>query len=391
MDTTLHQGELLAIQQGDLLFAVGRALASVPQKNAQPLLTCVLLEADKKGLRVTGTDLDVTTSVRVPCTVREPFSLAVGARHFHEVIRKMPRGTVTLSVEGNQFKVSYGDGKGWSKFPVQRADEFPRVPELKGDLRVAIEGDALARMIERTAYATSDEPARPQLNGVLVQGTDKFIALVATDGHRLARTARKGAFGELGKEGVIVPGRVLASVAKTATEATSPVEIRIADGRNHIGFATQVGEYQVQVHARLIEGAYPNYEQVVPKDNPRELTMSRTDLIEAVDIVASHADSNTQQIRFSLRGGKFAVSSATTDFGAGEQGVEASYKGEDMEIGYNAKYLLQILRSIGTENVVFRLKTALSAGVVEPVGALPQAEEELLCLIMPLRLPDAVG
>jgi DNA polymerase-3 subunit beta len=391
MDTTIQQGELLTIQQGDLLFAVGRALGSVQQKNTQPLLACVLLEADTSGLRVTGTDLDVTTSVLVPCNVKVPGRVAVPARHFHEVIRKMPRGAVTLALVGNQCELRYGEGKGWSRFPTQGAEDFPRVPELKGETRIRIEGDALARMIERSAYATSEEPARPQLNGVLVHGTDKFVAFVATDGHRLARTARKGAYGDLTKEGVIVPGRVLATVAKFATEATSPVEIRIADGRNHIGLATQVGEYHVQVFARLIEGPYPNYEQVVPKDNPRELHVTRTDLIEAVDIVASHADSNTQQIRFSLRGGKFSVSSATADFGAGEQAVDAEYGGEDMEIGYNAKYLLQILRSIPTERVMFRLKTALSAGVVEPVGALPQVDEEMLCLIMPLRLPDAVG
>ena len=391
MDTTIQQGELLTIQQGDLLFAVGRALGSVPQKNAQPLLTCLLLEADKDGLRVTGTDLDVTTSVLVPCTVRMPARMAISARHFHEVVRKLPRGPVTLAQVGSQCEVRYGDGKGWSKFPTQPADDFPRVPELQGGARVTIEGDALARMIDRSAYATSDEPARPQLNGVLVHGTDKYVSFVATDGHRLARTLRKGAYGDLTKEGVIVPARVLASVGKFATEATSPVEMRIAESKNHIGFATQVGEYQVQVFARLIEGAYPNYEQVIPKDNPRDLVMTRTDLIEAVDIVASHAERTTQQIRFSLREGRFSVSSATADFGAGEQSVEAEYKGEDMEIGYNAVYLLQILRNIPTERIVFRLKTALSAGVVEPVGALPQIDEELLCLIMPLRLPDATG
>jgi len=180
-------------------------------------------------------------------------------------------------------------------------------------------------------------------------------------------------------------------VSRTAEEATSPVEIEVAAGRNQAGFSTQVGEYRVQIITRLLEGTYPNYEQVIPKDNPRELVMTRTDLIEAVDIVASHAERTTQQIRFSLRGGKFSVSSATADFGAGEQSVDAEYKGEDMEIGYNAVYLLQILRNIPTERIVFRLKTALSAGVVEPVGALPQVDEELLCLIMPLRLPDATG
>lgn len=381
----------LTIQQGDLAFAVGRALGSVQQKSTQPLLSCVLLEADSKGLRVTGTDLDEGTSVLVPCTVRTPGKCCVLARHFHDVVRKMPKGALTLSMSGSQCEVRYADGKGWSRFPAQPADEFPRVPDLKGDMRVTLEGEVLARMIDRSAYAASTEPARPQLNGVYVHGNDKFIAFVATDGHRLARTSRKGAFGELSKDGIIVPSRVLNSVAKFANEATSPVEMRIADARNHIGFATQVGEYQVQVYGRLIEGQYPNYEQVIPKDNPRELIMTRTDVIEAVDIVASHADSNTQQIRFSLRDGKFSVSSATADFGAGEQSVEAEYKGENMEIGYNAKYLLQILRSIPTEQVTFRLKTALSAGVIEPVGALAQTDEDMLCLIMPLRLPDAAG
>jgi len=381
----------LTIQQGDLAFAVGRALGSVQQKSANPLLGCVLLEADKNGLRVTGTDLDVTTSVVVPCTVRTPGRSAVLARHFHEVVRKMPKGAVTVAQTGNQCEVRYGDGKGWSRFQTSPSEEFPRVPEIKGDLRIALEGDVLARMIERSAYASSEEPARPQLNGVLVHGDDKTVVFVATDGHRLALARRRGAFGDLTKDGVIVPSRVLTLVSKFASEATSPIEMRIADGRNHIGFATQVGEYRVQVFARLIEGPYPNYSQVIPKDNPRDLSVARTDLIEAVDIVASHADTNTQQIRFSLRGGKFSVSSATADFGAGEQSVEAEYQGDDMEIGYNAKYLLQILRSLPTERVRVSLKTALSAGVVEPVGALSQADEEMLCLIMPLRLPDAVG
>lgn len=381
----------LTIQQGDLAFAVGRALGSVQQKSTQPLLNCVLLEADAEGLRVTGTDLDVTTSVRVPAQVRTPGRTAVVARHFNDVLRKMPKGAITLAHDGRQLEARYGDGKGWSRFPTPMAEDFPRVPELKGETRVELEGDAISRLIERTAYAVSDEPARPQLQGVLIQGDAKHLSFVATDGHRLARAVRKGGFGDMSKDGVIVPGRVLHLVSRFAQEATSPVEIRIADAKNHVGFSTRVGEYQVQVSARLIEGPYPNYEQVIPKDNPRSLSLARTDVVDAVDLVASHADSNTNQVRFSLRGGKFAVSSATADFGAGEQTVEAEYGGEDMEIGYNARYLLQILRSLPTEKITVRFKTALSAGVIEPVGALPQAEEDLLCLIMPLRLPDAVG
>ncbi len=380
----------LTIQQGDLAYAVGKALGSVSNKSPLPLLSCVLIEADKAGLRVTGTDLDVTTSVLVPCTVARPGRCAVGARHFNEVVRKLPKGALTLAVTGTQCEVRYGGGKGWSKFPVQDPADFPRVPDLKSEAKAVIEGDALSRLVARTSYAASTEETRPQLNGVLVLGNDKQLTFVATDGHRLSRAQRKGAFGALGKDGVIVPTRALMAVSRTAEEATSPIEIEIAGARNQAGFALQVGEYRVQILSRLLEGPYPNYEQVIPKDNPRELKVKRSDLMEAIDIVASHADNVTRQVRFSLKDGKLGISSAT-ELGAGDHHIDAAWSGDDLEIGYNASYLLEILRGIPTEDVSFRLKTPLAAGIVEPVGALPQAEEDLLSLIMPLRLPDAAS
>jgi DNA polymerase-3 subunit beta len=187
-----------------------------------------------------------------------------------------------------------------------------------------------------------------------------------------------------------VPSRALQAVHRTAEEATSEVDIEIASGKNQAGFSTQVGEYRVQILTRLLEGPYPNYEQVIPRSNPRRLGVRRMDLMEAVDIVASHADNITRQVRFSLRTNQVGIASAT-ELGAGEHAVDASYTGDDMEIGYNASYLLDILKSIPTEEVAFHLNTALAAGVVEPAGALPEADEELLCLIMPLRLPEAAG
>jgi len=380
----------LTIQQGDLAFAVGRALGSVSSRSPLPLLSCILLEAEKQGLRVTGTDLDVTTSVHVPCDLKTPGKTAVSARHFHDVVRKIPRGPLTIAISDHQCEVKYGDGKGWSKFPLQDPADFPRIPDLKAEATFSLEGDVLSRLIARSSYAASTEETRPQLNGVLLQGGEREVSLVSTDGHRLARATRKGSYARLGADGVIIPTRALQAVSRIAEDATSPVVIDLAGGKNQAGFSTQVGEYQVQVLTRLLEGPYPNYEQVIPRDNPKQLSSLRTDLIEAVDIVASHADNVTRQVRFSIRKGMLGVSSAT-ELGAGEHRIEAQYDGDEMEIGYNATYLLDILRSIPTERVAFRLKTALSAGVVEPVGALPQAEEELLCLIMPLRLPDAVG
>jgi len=380
----------LVIQQADLAFGASKALASVSTKSPLPLLSCVLLEAGADRLRITGTDLDVTTSVELPCTVKKQGRAAVSARHFSDVVRKMSKGEITLTVIDGQCEVRYGGGKGWSRFPTQDAADFPRVPELKADTAISIEGDALARLIARTAYAASSEETRPQLNGVLLQCSAQQMTMVATDGHRLARTVRKGAFDGLKADGVIIPNRALTAISRAAEDATSPVAIEIAGGKNQAGFSTQIGQYQVQVLTRLLEGPYPNYEQVIPKTNPREVKCARTDLMEAVDIVASHADNVTRQVRFSLRKNRLGVSSAT-ELGSGEHSLAAEYTGDDMDIGYNAGYLLDLLRALPTENVVLRLNSALSAGVVEPVGELPQAEEELLCLIMPLRLPDAAG
>jgi DNA polymerase-3 subunit beta len=378
----------LTIEQSDLVFGVARALGSVSAKSPLPLLSCLLIEAGKDGLSITGTDLDVTTSVRIPCAVKAEGKAAVSARHFHDVVRKLPKGALTLSISNGQCEVHYGDGKGWSRFPTQDPADFPRMPELKAEATIGLEGETLARLIARSGYAASTEETRPQLNGVLLEAANDHVAFVATDGHRLARTTRKGAFSAIAGAGIIIPSRALQAVARCAEDATSPVEVQVAGSKHQAAFAAQVGAHRVQVLTRLLEGPYPNYEQVIPRNNPKELKCRRADLMEAVDIVASHADNITRQVRFSLRKGKLGVSSAT-ELGAGEHQIDSQYDGEDMEIGYNATYLLDILRNIPTDDVIFRLNTALSAGLVEPVGPLPQAEEEQLCLIMPLRLPDA--
>ena len=378
----------LTIQQGDLGFAVGKAMSSISAKSPMPLLSCLLLEADKNVLRVTGTDLELTTAASVPCSIKTSGRAAVSARHFHEVVRKMPRGEIKLAFSGEQVEVRYGDGKGWARFPTQDASDFPRVPDMKPETKITIEGESLARLVARTGYAASTDASRPQLSGVLLHGNERQMILVATDGHRLARASLKGAFAGLSKDGVIVPSRALAAVSRTAEEATSPVEVEISGSRNQAAFSAQVGDYRVQVLVRLLQGPYPNYEQVIPKNNSREVTLRRQDLLEAVDIVASHADNVTRQVRFTLADGKLGVSSAT-ELGAGSHEIGAEYHGDTMEIGYNATYLMDMLKSVESEKVVMRLGTALGAGLVEPVGGLPAEDEDLLCLIMPLRLPDA--
>ncbi|MGH7724760.1 MAG: DNA polymerase III subunit beta [Candidatus Eiseniibacteriota bacterium] len=377
------------IQQPDLSYALSTALASVPSKSTIPILSSVLIEAEGDGLRITGTDLDVTTSVTVPCTVKTPGRAAVQARHFADAVRKLPKDQVKVTDDGQgRISVEYGKGKGRSAVPRQNDGEFPALPTVKAEARATIEGPALARLIARSAYAVSGDETRPVLNGVLVAAEGKDLTFVATDGHRLARATRKGEFGGLGKQAVIIPSKTVQALGRMSAEATSPVEIAVSAQRNHIAVRLRIGQNDVMVFSRLLEGPFPNYEQVIPKSNPKTLVVPRIELREALDRVATHSDNITHQVRFALATNEVRLSVNTADVGAGEETVEAKYDGEEIEVGYNAIYLLDILKTIETENVVFRLNTSISAGIVEPEGALSDASEEILCLIMPLRLPE---
>jgi len=377
------------IQQSDLSYALSTALASVPSKSTLAILSAVLLEAEKDELRITGTDLDVTTTITVPCSVKTPGRAAVQARHFADTVRKLPKDQVKVGEDVQvRQELDYGKSKENTIVSRQNDQEFPVLPTIKADSKASIEGPALARLIARSAYAVSSDETRPMLNGVYVQAEGQHVAFVATDGHRLARAIRKGDFGGLGKQAVIVPSKTIGALGRLASEATSPVEIAVSTQRNHIAFKLRIGQNDVTVYSRLLEGPFPNYEQVIPKNNPKQLVVSRTQLREALDRVATHSDNITHQVRFGVAPSEVRLSVNTADVGSGEETVEAKYDGDEIEVGYNANYLLDILRTIETENVLFRLNTSISAGIVEPEGALSDGSEEVLCLIMPLRLPE---
>src|SRR5262245_28341250 len=377
------------IQQSDLAYALTTALASVPSKSTLAILSAVLLEAEKDELRITGTDLDVTTTITVPCTVKTPGRAAVQARHFAETVRKLPKDQVKVAEDAQgRISIEYGKGKGKTAVPRQKDQEFPGLPTIKADAKATIDGPVLARLIQRSAYAVSSDETRPMLNGVYVQAEGNHVAFVATDGHRLARAVKKGEFGGLGKQAVIVPSKTIGALGRLASEATSPVEIAVSTQRNHVAFKLRIGQNDVTVYSRLLEGPFPNYEQVIPKNNPKQLVVSRTQLREALDRVATHSDNITHQVRFGVAPSEVRLSVNTADVGSGEETVEAKYDGDELEVGYNANYLLDILKTIETENVLFRLNTSISAGIVEPEGALSDGSEGVLCLIMPLRLPE---
>ncbi len=377
----------ITLTQADLAYALQTALASVPSKSTLPILQCVLLETSDGQLRLTGTDLEVTTSITIPCATKKGGRAAVHGRHFFDAIRKLPKGEVKLSEDDGRITVVYGGGKGKAQVPKLDDQDFPSLPEIKAEGAIALDGPVLARLVDRTGYAVSTDETRPVLNGLFVQVEGGTLVLVATDGHRLARARRGGSYQALAG-GFVVPGKTMQNIGRLSREATSPVEIGLSGAKNQAAFRTRVGSYDIVVYSRLLEGPYPNVEQVIPKSQSKSIVVGRTEMRDAIDRVSTHSDNITHQVRFELSADQVLLRVNTADFGSGEERIDATYKGEPITVGYNATYLLDILKSMDSERVVFRLDKPTTAGVIEPEGGLPDKDEELLCLIMPLRLPD---
>lgn len=351
-------------------------LGTVATKTTLPMLTNFLLEAEGSQLRVTGTDLDVAMVSSIPATHDRTFRVAVNARRMAEVVRELPK--VEVAIEVDRHRVTLRSGSTVIHIPAADADEFPSLPELRFERRITLKGTTLESLIKRTLYATSDDPTNPTLTGALLSAVDGELRMVATDGHRLSRASAKGPVSPFGKSDPIVPPKGLEQVLRLI--ADDPGDIEIGIDKNHAVF--QVAS--TTVYCRLIEGPFPNYEQVIPKESSREAVMDRGETIAALRRIYSLADNLTHQVKITFSPGQVSLEARTQDIGEGTTDISAEYTGETLTAGYNAQYLLDILKSFDTPTFRMKLNTAVTAAVIEPIG---MAEgEELLCLLMPLRL-----
>jgi DNA polymerase-3 subunit beta len=373
-----------SIAQTQLNEALQVVASAVPTRTTLPVLSNILVEADKDGVRLSATDLDLAITTRARANVADPGSLTVPAKKLLELVKKLPKEE--LKVDAKELTLTVGSKSGRFRFLCIRPDEFPLTPAVAGDTSITIEAVALERLIRRTVYAVSTDETRPALNGALFQVKDGELRVVATDGHRLARATyrpEKPVASAL-KNDVIIPLKALNQLGRLIPSATGPVEVTLS--RTHARFT--VGE--TTLTTKLIEGPFPNYEQVIPKQNTKQLRAKREELAAALERVSVFSDSLTRQVKLALREGKITLIVQTPDQGEATEELGAQYAAEDLDIGYNASYLLDILRTVDSEEVEMQLNTAVTAGLVVPVAAgeakQAQGREDLLCLVMPLRL-----
>lgn len=354
-------------------------LSVVSTRTTLPILGNILITAENDGLQFAATDLDLSVTCTIPAKVTKPGTTTMPARTFSEMVRELPDEDVAINVTSNRMEIK--TGRGVYRVSGMPAEEFPKLPTVPSTGENLIPGDQLRSMVRRTSYAASVDPTRPALNGILWQSNGEGMNMVATDGHRLARV-RMPENRLAGVDGdVIIPPKALSLVLKILGDDEADVGVTL--GEKNIMF--HVGE--TVVTSRLIEGPYPNYQQVIPSSNDKQMTIDAGTLMAGVRRVAVLSNSLTHQVRFALTGDKLELSAANQDIGGeAKESLPCQYSGEDLEVGYNANYILDMLKNYENGDVTFELATSVSAGVIH--SAIEEKKDEYLCLIMPLRLAE---
>jgi DNA polymerase III subunit beta len=350
--------------------------ASIPSKTTLPVLSNILFEAKEDGVWMSGTDLDVAVRVKVPADVKETGSLTAPGKKLQEITRELADQPVEVATRGDQIELRCG--RSHFKLNGLPADEFPTLAEVDFSEGWKVAGKDVNALIHHTSFAVSTEESRPILNGVLWELRDGEMRMIATNGHRLARMGVPAESSGAPSADFIVPPAALQQVQRLFKDDES---LEVARSGNHLGFRAG----STEVYTRLIEGTYPNYDQVIPRDNDKIATVGKKMLESAVRRMAVVASDQTHRIRMKFEPGRVHLNVLTPDLGEGHDELEVGYEGEEMEIGFNANYLLEVLRYMPTDEVKIAFKAPERAATVEPAG---DDAPDYLSLVMPLRLLD---
>ncbi len=352
--------------------------ASVPTKTTLPVLSNILVEATRDGLRLSGTDLDIAVSTTIPASVDQEGAITLPARKLVEIVRELPSAAIRITSSGEQ-RVAIECGKSKFKLLGLSKEEFPAFPAVKFEGGWRVPSKDLQKLISHVAFAASTEESRPILNGVLWELKNDRMRMVATNGHRLARMDVPVAGGGGQQADLIVPPKALDQIKRLFA---SDDEVELAKSENHLGFRSST----TQVFTRLIEGPYPNYEQVIPRENDKIATADKSALSAALRRMSIVASDQTHRIRVAFASGSCKLSVQTPDLGEAQEELAVAYDGDPLEIGFNALYMLEVLKYMPTDEVRLTFKAPERAATCEPVGWDDPAS--YLTLVMPLRLVD---
>ncbi len=364
----------------DVLFnALQNIINAVSPKSTLPILANVLLDINKNELRLVASDLRISMATQLEIKGNENLQATVNARKFFEMIREFPPLPLTIEIKDSIFNISFQKGEGLYQLAGMPADDFPKLPEKEEDNHFSIKWGPFVQMIRRTVFAVSSDETRISLNGVYLKIDKGEIRMVATDGHKLGKVLYRESFNLKEPAETIIPPQALTLIEKNTTDPDEWVQVYL--NKKMIIFEVN----GTTIYSRPLEGPYPNYEKVIPNNNKKRALLEREPFIETLKRVSILSNSRTHQVKLTLRKNKLEFSANNKEMGGrAKEELAAEYNEDDLEIGFNAQYLIDILKLMESDKVLMSLNTSIAPTLFFPVKK--DEKEDYMFLIMPLRL-----
>ncbi len=368
----------LTIERAALIRSLNHVQSVVERRNTIPILSNVLLKGADGALAMTTTDMDLEINESVAAKIHTPGAITAPAHTLHDIIRKMPDGDVTIELDGSRNTMTVKAGRSTFKLSCLPVADFPEIAKAELPASFDLPAAELRALIDRTKFAMSTEETRYYLNGIYMHQADnngvKVLRAVATDGHRLARFEMPLPEGAEGMPGVIVPRKTIVELRKLVDEAADSIRISLSESKIRFAFD------HIVLTSKLIDGTFPNYEQVIPANNDKVFEVNPKKFSGAIDRVSTISDGKSRAIKLTLNGNTATISANSPDAGSATEDLEG-HGNDNMEIGFNARYLLDITSQIEGEGCRLRLADAASPTIIQDTS-----DTSALYVLMPLRV-----
>ena len=347
--------------------------------NTLPILENFLFELDKKELTISASDLETAMTTHMAIEGKEEGMIAVPAKLLLDILKGLPDQPLTFNMDKKSYAVEISSDFGKYKLNGANGEEFPRTPVMESPKSLVINSTILGRAINNTYFAAGNDDMRPVMSGVYFEVHENSIRFVATDAHKLVRYTRTDVNAS-DAASFIVPRKPLNLLRSALSGLDTDVSVKYTENNALFDFDN------VRLMCRLIEGKYPNYEAVIPQENPNKLTIDRVDLLNSIKRISIFANKTTHQARLKLGGSELNLSAEDLDFAnEAQERLTCTYQGEDMEIGFNSRFLADMLGNLNSESIQIEMSAPNRAGIITPVTKESESED-ILMLVMPVML-----
>lgn len=365
----------IRVERDAFVDALGPVQSVVEVKKALPILSHVLLDAGSDTVSLFGTDLDVGLRKQVAAEVLAPGAITLSAKKLYEVAKELPSAPIDLQADPD-LQVAISCQRSNFRMKGLSREEFPSLPDLRGGDELLLDAKLFRDVLRKTLFAVSSDQTRYALTGVLLQAHSNALNVVATDGHRLAlvRMPRPEKSGTAVIE-ALIPKKAMVEAVKIARDEVGEIRIRLSDNQLILQQDTTT------LVARLIDGQFPNYDQVVPTFTPNQIDIAKNALHGALRRTSAIMGERTTPTEFDFQPGRVLISCVNMDLGEAHEEVETSYSGEGVKIGFNARYILEFLSAVDSDVIRLHLTDPLSPAIFRSAG-----DESYSCVIMPMRI-----